>query len=94
MGSQSAQDMAEFGGVNETTMSWHLQSNHYPPVPSVMIAPCLSAVDALNEEDEERLIDAPEGVEFRDGRTAVPAWQWAESFHLWDFVAAGAEVEL
>lgn len=94
MGSQSAQGMVEFGGVNSITMSWHLRSNHYPPVPSVMVAPCLAAVDALNEEDEDRLISTPEGVEFRDGRTEIPAWQWAESFHLWDFVSTGLELEL
>lgn len=94
MGSQAAQDMAEVGGVNEVTMTWHLRSNHYPPHPSFMIPFALEAVEALNEEDEDRSIDLPDGAEFRDGRTALPAWEIADALHLWDFVAAGSEVEL
>lgn len=94
MGSAQAQGMAEFAGVNETTMAWHLQSNHYPPHPSFMIAPAIQAVEAINEKDPDRIIELPEGVEFRDGRSELPAWEWADALHLWDFVAEGAEVEL
>jgi hypothetical protein len=70
----------------QRAIGWHLQSNHYPPVPTVMNAPALAAIEALNEDDGDRLIDLPEGVEFRDGRTSVEAHVLAESFHLYGFV--------
>lgn len=91
MGSLSAQAMAEHAGVNETTMTWHLRSNHFPPHPHFMVPVAMAAVDALNEGDNDREIELPKDVEFK-GRTKIAAWEIAESLHLWDFV--DVEVEL
>lgn len=94
MGALGAQSMAEYGGVNETTLGWHLQVNHLPPHPDFMIPFALKTIDALNEDDIYRQIDLPDEAHYRDGRTALPAWEAADSLHLWDFVDVGAEVEL
>jgi hypothetical protein len=89
MGTTGTLGMAE--AVNDglatltQAITWQLRSNHYPPVPMAMVPVAVAAVEALNEDDD-RLIDMPEGVEFRDGRTAVEASVIAESFHLYGFV--------
>lgn len=84
--------MAEYVGVNETTLGWHLQSNHYPPLSTRLIPPCLAAIDAYNEEETDRLIDM--GGELADGRTEVPAFELVSGMHLEGFLDIGAEVEL
>jgi hypothetical protein len=43
----------------ETQLLYHLQGNHFPPVPSVMVQPCIDAIDAYYDEDYDRLIDLP-----------------------------------
>ena len=35
----------------ETQIGIHLRGNHYPPVPSSMIQPCIDAIDAYYDED-------------------------------------------
>ncbi len=94
MGSQSTQGMIEMGGVSEQVMEWHLQSNHFPPVPVQMVPFAMSAVEAINEEDSDRTVHLPEGVEFRGGRTELAAWEAADALHLWDFVSTGIDDEV
>ena len=86
MGRASAEDINALIGSTEQAIGWHLQSNHYPPVPPIMNPVALAAIDAGNEQDFDRLIELPDGVEFRDGRTAVEAWRIIESFHLDTFI--------
>jgi len=81
--------MADAVGDGQVSLSaaihWHLRSNHFPPVPLPMVPVAVAAVEALSEDDD-RLIDLPTGVEFRDGRTSVEASVIAESFRLWTFI--------
>ena len=63
-------------------LGWHLQSNHYPPVPTVFNAVCLAAVEAANDGNDGSLITLPEGIEWKDGRDAVEAYVLIESFRL------------
>ena len=65
----------------EVALGYHLQGNHYPPVPLSMVQPCIDAIDAYWEEDLERLIEMPEGVSYR-GNTHAPAWAIIEAHHL------------
>ena len=65
----------------EVAIGYHLQGNHYPPVPRSMVQPCIDAIDAYWEEDLERLIEMPEGVSYR-GNTHAPAWAIIEAHHL------------
>lgn len=94
MGHVAAAGMAE--GVAdglaslESALHWHLSSNHYPPVPDSMIAPCIAAIEAGNEDDWERQIELPEGVTWRD-ETQAPAYAVIESHHLQAFLGGDDE---
>lgn len=72
--------MAEILDI-DSALAWHLQSNHYPPVPSTMIEPCKNAIDACLEGDWMRLIPLPAGVSFR-GSSMAPAADIVEQHHL------------
>lgn len=72
----------------ERALAWHLQSNHYPPVPLVMIVPCIAAIEAANEDDYERDIDLPEEVSYK-GHSHAPAWKIIEAHHLDAFISEG-----
>lgn len=65
----------------ETGLAYHLQANHYPPVPVAMVQPCIDAIDAFYEEDFDREINLPEGISWR-GQTTSPASAIAEAHHL------------
>jgi hypothetical protein len=65
----------------ETGLAYHLQANHYPPVPVAMVQPCIDAIDAFYEEDFDREINLPEGISWR-GQTTAPASAIAEAHHL------------
>ena len=65
----------------ETQLAYHLQGNHYPPVPLIMVAPCIEAIDAAYDDDYNRFIEMPEGV-FYKGMSHAPAWAVIEQHHL------------
>jgi hypothetical protein len=65
----------------ETQLAYHLQGNHYPPVPLSMVQPCIDAIDAYYDEDYSKLIEMPEGVSYK-GNTHAPAWAIIEQHHL------------
>jgi hypothetical protein len=65
----------------ETQLAYHLQGNHYPPVPLSMVQPCIDAIDAYYDEDYNKLIEMPEGVSYK-GDTHAPAWAIIEQHHL------------
>jgi hypothetical protein len=65
----------------EVALGYHLQGNHYPPVPLSMVEPCIEAIDAYWEEDFDRAIEMPKGVSYK-GQTHAPAWAIVEQHHL------------
>jgi hypothetical protein len=83
MGSNLAYDLAsdELGLDLETAIGYHLQGNHYPPVPLSMVQPCIEAIDAYYDESYDKLIEMPEGVSYK-GNTHAPAWAIIEQHHL------------
>lgn len=81
MGALHAQEFADSGVPLETAITWHLQSNHYPPVPVSMVPVCIAAIDAANEEDWDLSIELPTSVAYR-GSAFAPAWAIIESHHL------------
>lgn len=101
MGSLQAQEMAEL--LDErTAMAWHLQSNHYPPVPASMIDPCLDAIHAYNNGDYDELIKLPfDGVDRNGepfqitwrGKDSAPAWAIIEGHHLSAWVELDEEFD-
>lgn len=93
MGSMTAIDLATNLDVSlEQQISLHLSSNHYPPIPQVMVDVCIQAIDAYWEDDTDRLIKLPfDGVDrngepfqirWRDGSDHAPAWAVIEHAHL------------
>ena len=65
----------------EAGLAYHLQANHYPPVPVAMVQPCIDAIDAYYEEDYQRMIDLPGGISWR-GEYSCPASAIVEAHHL------------
>ena len=84
MGSNMAYDLASNDLLDldlDTQIKIHLTSNHYPPVPSSMVEPCIDAIDAYYDEDYERLIKLPQGV-FWKGQDTSPASAIVNAHHL------------
>ena len=83
MGRNFATDLALADNLDiEKQIGIHLSANHYPPVPSIMVAPCIEAIDAVNDAGLWDLeIPMPEGVSYK-GLTTAPAWAIIEQHHL------------
>ena len=82
MGHNTAIDLAEYIDISlEQAIGYHLQGNHYPPVPLSMVQPCIEALDAAREMDAMRQIEMPEGITYK-GKTHAPAWAIIEQHHL------------
>lgn len=45
----------------ESAVSWHLSSNHYPPVPAAFVKSCVAAIEAGQDEDWDLDIPLPKG---------------------------------
>jgi hypothetical protein len=71
----------------ETALVWHLSSNHYPPMPLVMVEPCLTAIANANAGDWDALINLPDGVLWR-GENACPTYALIKGAHLDAFLNA------
>lgn len=90
MGKMSAISMNEAVQDNDISLdaalAWHLQSNHYPPIPSSMIPVCKRAIELANMGEYDGLIELPEGIEHRIYGTTVPAHSVIEYAHLDSFI--------
>lgn len=80
MGLNTALDLAENLDL-ESAIGYHLQGNHYPPVPLSMVQPCIDAIDAYYDEDYDRMIQLPAPVLWK-GRDQAPASAIIEAHHL------------
>ena len=85
MGSVTAIGLADSVLDLETQLAYHLQGNHYPPVPLSMVQPCIDAIDAAYDEDYDRMIMLPEGITCR-GSVGAPAYAIIEGHHLEWFI--------
>jgi hypothetical protein len=89
MGSVTAIGLADSVLDLETQLLYHLRGNHYPPVPSEMVAPCIEAIDAAYDEDFNRMIEMPMVGDFQityKGSTHAPAWAIIQQHHLDFFI--------
>jgi hypothetical protein len=80
MGYTTALDLANELDL-EVALGYHLQGNHYPPVPLSMVQPCIDAIDAYHDEDYNRLIDLPAPISWK-GQDKAPASAIVEAHHL------------
>lgn len=65
----------------EAQLRWHLQANHYPPVPTSMVPVCIEAIDEANEGNWDSEITLPEGVSWK-GLTYATVSAIVEAHHL------------
>ena len=80
MGYNTATDLAESFDLDQAILI-HLRSNHYPPVPSSMVQPCIDAIDAYYDEDYDKLISLPSPILWK-GKDKAPASAIIEAHHL------------
>ena len=94
MGAQSTRGMLEAveeGLVSlpsEAALHWHLQSNHYPPLPISLVPTCQRAIELVASDEGGRRVRLPKGLVGQDGRRSVVTADLVEAAHLWDFVEA------
>ena len=79
MGRVQAEGMAEMGLDLATLLHWHLQCNHFPPVHDAFIPAAKEAIIAVECEDEDALIQLPNGK-------VLEAWRVVEGLHLDTFI--------
>jgi len=81
MGSVYAEGLTEIGLSLEDQIMVHLTSNHYPPVPKIMVPVCIEAIDKANEGEWEEMIKLPENVLWK-GEEEAPVSAIVEQHHL------------
>lgn len=87
MGYFAAKDMLNQTANIDEVLSWHFQSNCYPPVPLHMIEPAKQAIDACNQGDPGEKIDMGDtGIYHRVYGTLVPAEVIIEQLRLEAFL--------
>ena len=62
MGLMNTLGLIESGIDMESAIAMHLRGNHYPPVPSSMVSPCIEAIDAYWEENLDKEIELDFGL--------------------------------
>ena len=95
MGSITAIGLADTTLDLETQLLYHLQGNHYPPVPKEMVQPCIEAIDAYYDEDFDREIDMPKVNDYQityKGKTTAPARAIVEQHHLEWFINPAEDI--
>jgi hypothetical protein len=96
MGASTASGLADLvrtGDVNlREALVYHLQNNHFPSVPLIMLNPCIQAIENANAGDWDSNILLPENVTFR-GKMFVPTSTVIECFHLDFFISDNEEAE-
>lgn len=93
MGHLQADEMAnmvEGGAISlREVLGWHLQYNHYPPLPGSLIDVAEKAIEHTNKGEEDALIELPQGMARGDtGEKMVRAWWVIESMHLDSFLSS------
>ena len=89
MGSLQAMEMAEMLDI-ESAISWHLQSNHYPPVPQSMVPACIEAIENALAGEWLKKVELPAGTTYR-GSTHAPTDAIIDQHHLHPWVELDEE---
>ena len=80
MGSLQAVEMAEMLSM-EDAIAWHLQGNHYPPVPVSMVPACIEAIRNALAGDWWKPVELPNPVKYKGSKFA-PTSAILEQHHL------------
>jgi hypothetical protein len=78
MGRAQAEEMASLTDLG-TAVSWHLSSNHYPPVHQAFLPVALEAIELANQGDWDFVQEYPNGIQRTVAHTV-------EGLHLDTFV--------
>jgi len=81
MGSNFATELSDSEIDLQTQIRIQLTNNHYPPVPTSMVKPCIAGINACNAGMPDTLIALPDGVTWK-GKPAAPASAIVEAHHL------------
>lgn len=81
MGNRTAIDIASSELALSQQIEWHLQGNHYPPIPKEMVKPCIEAIELANDGDWDAEVELPEDT-FYKGNSTAPVWAMVEQHHL------------
>ena len=81
MGRMTAMEIAETELTLEDQITWHLQANHFPPIPKSMVKPCMEAIELANKGYWEAKVSLPDGVGYQ-GLTVAPVSAMIEQHHL------------
>ena len=91
MGSNFATDLAENLDLSlEQAIGYHLQGNHYPPVPLSMVPVCIAAIDFAHQEMWDETVEMPDGISYK-GNTSAPVWAIIEQHHLHPWLPENVE---
>jgi hypothetical protein len=99
MGRQLTLDIANTDFSLDRKVAWHLQGNHYPPIPLVMVEPCVEAIGLARLGYYTAEVKLP-SVEGKDGKPFQITWQGqdtapvsaiVESHHLDGFIQDGED---
>ena len=97
MGRQLALDIANTELPLERQVAWHLQGNHYPPIPLVMVEPCVQAIELARlgyytADVKLPTVEGKDGKPFQiiwHGQDTAPVSAIIESHHLDGFIQDG-----
>jgi hypothetical protein len=72
-------------------IAYHLQNNHYPPVPLNMVDTCLEAIERAGNGEWDSLITLPEKTSYK-GEPHASVQVIVDSHHLHDFIKSDKDV--
>jgi hypothetical protein len=85
MGHKTSSEIVESELSLRDQLAWHLQGNHYPPVPLEMVDPCIDSIELACVGDWNAKVLLPEGVSYK-GDSYAPVWAMIEQHHLSEWV--------
>jgi hypothetical protein len=89
MGSGRAIDMkfeVDRGAIQMfAALTWHLESNHYPPIPTSFVPVAMDAIDKANAGELDEIVIFPEGLNI-NGRESMVAREIVNLMHLDSFI--------
>lgn len=66
MGALAAIEIAEALPLRQA-LTWHLGSNHFPPVHPVFVDTAIEALDLANDDDWDEMLELPNGISLSVG---------------------------
>lgn len=90
MGSQTATELAGAGITLRQQLAIHLVANHYPPIPTTMVEPCVESIELARLGYWDTEINLPDGV-FYHGKQTAPVSVIVEHHHLTEWLATDTE---